>query len=41
MCQQANMGPHPAGTSQDWIQLLIIKGDESTEAEHVITAPCI
>lgn len=34
------MGSHPAETSQDWIQLLVIIGGKCTEVEHVITAPC-
>lgn len=34
------MGSHPAETSQDWIQLLVIIGGKWTKAENVITAPC-
>lgn len=38
MCVSVNMRSHE--TPQDWIQLLIIIANKSTEAEHVITAPC-
>lgn len=34
------MGSHPVEAQQNWIQLLIIIADKSTETEHVITAPC-
>lgn len=40
MCVTVNMRSHPVETPQNWIQMLIIIADKSTEMEHVITAPC-
>ncbi len=40
LCLSVDMRSHPVETPQDWIQLLIIIADKSTETAHVIKTPC-